>query len=117
MVTKKKSSKKTSTSKKAPVAKKAPVLKKVTHFEKEITLQEALILSMTVAERNNPDILNSSRKHRIAKGAGSNIQEVNRLLKKYKQMQKMLKKFGKIDQNQVKKMMDAKDLDSFKGMM
>ena len=92
-------------------------LSEMTHFEKEIVLQEALILSMTVAERNNPDILNSSRKHRIAKGAGSNIQEVNRLLKKYKQMQKMLKKFGKIDQNQVKKMMDAKDLDSFKGMM
>lgn len=51
-------------------------------FEQQIKSQEALILSMTPKERRKPEILNTSRKVRIAKGAGSNIQEVNRLLKK-----------------------------------
>jgi signal recognition particle subunit SRP54 len=84
-------------------------LGKISGFEKEIKLQEALILSMTKKEKNNPDILNSSRKHRIAKGAGSTIQEVNRLLKKYKQMQKMMKKFGKIDPSKMQEMMDKNE--------
>ncbi len=75
------------------------------NMESEIKLQEALILSMTPLERKKPDILNSSRKRRIAAGAGSNIQEVNRLLKKYKQMHKMMKKFGKIDKNAIQAMM------------
>jgi signal recognition particle subunit SRP54 len=88
-------------------------LANMTHFEKEIIRQEALILSMTKQERANPDILNSSRKNRIAKGAGSNIQEVNRLLKKYKQMQKMLKKFGKIDPNQLKELANNQDFSKF----
>ena len=80
-------------------------LGKLSHMEKEIIMQEALILSMTKKERQNPDALNTSRKIRIAKGAGSTIQQVNRLLKKYKQMQKMVKKFGKIDKESIKKMM------------
>lgn len=80
-----------------------------THMEKEIKMQEALILSMTTKERQNPDLLNTSRKLRIAKGAGSNIQQVNRLLKKYKQMQKMMKKFGKIDKETIKKMMNEEN--------
>lgn len=84
-------------------------LGKISGFEKEIKLQEALILSMTKKEKNNPDILNSSRKHRIAKGAGSTIQEVNRLLKKYKQMQKMMRKFGKIDPKKMQEMMDQNE--------
>lgn len=84
-------------------------LGKISGFEKEIKLQEALILSMTAKEKNNPDILNSSRKHRIAKGAGSTIQEVNRLLKKYKQMQKMMKKFGKIDPKKMQEMMNQNE--------
>ncbi len=74
---------------------------KIGDTEKEMMRQEALILSMTKKERANPDILSSSRKYRIAKGAGSNIQEVNRLLKKYKQIQKMMKKLGNMDQKQV----------------
>ena len=61
---------------------------------------------MTPKERLNPDLLNSSRKHRIAKGSGSNIQEVNRLMKKHKQMQKMLQKFGKIDPKKLEEMME-----------
>ncbi len=80
-------------------------LDKMGNVEDEVKKQEALILSMTKKERKNPDILNSSRKRRIAAGAGSNIQEVNRLLKKYKQMQKMMKKFGKIDKNAIAEMM------------
>lgn len=79
-------------------------LKQMGHFEKEIKIQEAIILAMTTKERKNPDLLNSSRKHRIAKGAGSNIQEVNRLVKKYKVMQKMLGKFGKIDPKKMEEM-------------
>ncbi len=85
-------------------------LKNMTHLEKEVKLQEALILAMTKKERENPEILNSSRKHRIAKGAGSNIQEVNRLVKKYKMMQKMMGKFGKIDPKKMEEMMKNQQL-------
>ena len=89
-------------------------LGKLGGFEKEIKMQEALILSMTQKERANPDILNSSRKHRIARGAGSTIQEVNRLLKKYKQMQKMMKNVGKIDPKKMQEMMDSEEMKNFK---
>ena len=85
-------------------------LKNMMHLEKEIKTQEALILAMTKKERENPEILNSSRKHRIAKGAGSNIQEVNRLMKKYKMMQKMMGKFGKIDPKKMEEMMKNQQL-------
>jgi signal recognition particle subunit SRP54 len=78
-------------------------------MDKEIKMQEALILSMTKKERAKPEILNSSRKHRIAKGAGTTIQEVNRLLKKYKQMQKMMGKMGKIDPKKMQEMLGAHD--------
>lgn len=53
---------------------------------------EALINSMTPAERRNPDILNGSRKRRITEGSGTNIQDLNRLIKQHKQMSKMMKK-------------------------
>ncbi len=79
------------------------------NLEKEIKVQEALILSMTKKERIKPEILSSSRKFRIAKGAGSTIQEVNRLLKKYKQMQKMMNKFGKIDPKKMQEMMEGNE--------
>ncbi len=52
---------------------------------------EAIIYSMTPKERTNPEILNVSRKQRIAKGSGTNIQDVNRLLKQFDQMRKMMK--------------------------
>ena len=81
-------------------------LKNMSHFETEVKKQEAIILAMTSKERSNPDLLNSSRKHRIAKGSGSNIQEVNRLMKKHKQMQKMMQKFGKIDPKKLEEMME-----------
>ena len=79
-------------------------LSKISGLEQEIKQQEAIILSMNKRERSNPDILSSSRKHRIAKGAGTTIQEVNRLMKKYKQTQKMMKKFGKIDPKKMQEM-------------
>ena len=89
-------------------------LGKLGGMEKEIKMQEALLLSMTKKERAKPDILNSSRKHRIARGSGSTIQEVNRLLKKYKQMQKMMGKFGKIDPKKMQEMMDSQEMKNFK---
>ena len=89
-------------------------LGKLGGMEKEIKMQEALLLSMTKKERAKPDILNSSRKHRIARGSGSTIQEVNRLLKKYKQMQKMMGKFGKIDPKKMQEMMDSQEMKKFK---
>lgn len=87
-------------------------LDKMGDMEPEIKRQEALILSMTKKERQNPDmlIMASSRKRRIAAGAGSTIQEVNRLLKKYKQMQKMMGKFGKMDKATMEQMMNDRGL-------
>lgn len=87
-------------------------LSKLPHFEQEIRRQEAIILSMTPKERKDPELLNSSRKHRVAKGAGTTIQEVNRLMKKYKQTQKMMKKFGKIDPSKLKQMMEDAKIDA-----
>jgi len=52
---------------------------------------EAIIYSMTPKERSNPEIINQSRKNRIAKGSGTNIQEVNRLIKQFDQMRKMMR--------------------------
>ena len=52
---------------------------------------EAIIYSMTPAERSNPELLNGSRRTRIAKGSGTTIQEVNRLLKQFDQTRKMMK--------------------------
>lgn len=55
---------------------------------------EAIIQSMTIKERRNPDLINNSRKRRIAAGCGKDIQEVNRLLKQHSQMAKMMKKLS-----------------------
>ena len=59
--------------------------------EKKMAQMEAIIYSMTVKERRNPEILNPSRKHRIAKGAGVDISEVNRMIKQFEQSKKMMK--------------------------
>ncbi len=59
--------------------------------EKELARKEAMILSMTPKERSNPDILNPSRKARIAKGAGVDVAEVNRMVKQFEQAKKMMK--------------------------
>jgi signal recognition particle subunit SRP54 len=55
---------------------------------------EAIIYSMTLAERRNPKILNASRKRRIARGSGTSVQEVNQLLAQFRQMQRMMKQLG-----------------------
>ena len=61
-----------------------------------IARQEAVILSMTPKERRNPKLLNASRRKRIAAGSGTSVQDVNRVLKQYKQMSTMMKKAGKM---------------------
>ena len=60
--------------------------------EKKMARMEAMIYSMTPEERRNPDLLNPSRKHRIAKGAGVDIAKVNRMVKQYNESRKMMKK-------------------------
>ncbi len=60
--------------------------------EKKMARMEAMIRSMTPEERRNPDLLNPSRKHRIAKGAGVDIAEVNRMVKQFNESRKMMKK-------------------------
>ncbi|EZQ18837.1 signal recognition particle protein [Pseudomonas sp. G11-1] len=63
-----------------------------TQAEKQFKQMEAIINSMTPAERRNPDIISGSRKRRIAAGSGSQIQDIGRVIKQHKQMQKMMKK-------------------------
>ncbi len=62
--------------------------------EKQIKHMEAIVLSMTIEERRNPKLLNPRRKHRIAKGAGVDIAEVNRFIKQFEQSQKLMKQMG-----------------------
>jgi signal recognition particle subunit SRP54 len=65
--------------------------------EKSMVRMEAIIKSMTKKERNNPAILNASRKKRIAAGSGTSIQEINRLLKSFEQMKAMMKNIGNLE--------------------
>ena len=62
--------------------------------DRQLDRTRAIILSMTPKERAKPDIINASRKRRIAAGCGMQVEDVNRLLAQYKQMQKMFKQFG-----------------------
>jgi signal recognition particle subunit SRP54 len=73
------------------VGKKIP---KVAMDPKKMRHVEAIILSMTPEERRRPEILNGSRRARIAKGSGRPVAEVNRLMKQFKEMQKMMKQMG-----------------------
>ncbi len=68
-------------------------LDKVNIDPKELSHVEAIIQSMTKKERKNPDIIKASRKIRIAKGSGLEVQDVNKLLKQFEQMKKMMKMF------------------------
>ena len=63
--------------------------------EKQINRVEAIINSMTVYERNHHEVINGSRRKRIARGSGTSVQEVNNLLRQYAQMKKMFKQMGK----------------------
>ncbi len=64
--------------------------------EKQMKRVEAIVLSMTLAERTNPDILNARRRQRIARGSGVTVTEVNDLLQRFGQMRKMMKGMGKM---------------------
>jgi signal recognition particle subunit SRP54 len=71
------------------------MLKSANVDDKRIRHVEAIVLSMTAAERARPEMLNGSRRARIAKGSGRTVQEVNQLLSQFKQMQKLMKGGGK----------------------
>ncbi len=63
--------------------------------EKQLKLIEAIIFSMTLEERRNPELIKGSRRERIAKGSGTSVQEVSQLVKQFQQMQRMMKQMGK----------------------
>ena len=69
-------------------------LKNVKLDEKAMAHTEAIILSMTPKDRENPSIIGASRKKRIAAGAGLKVEDVNKLLKSFEQMQKLIKQFS-----------------------
>ena len=73
---------------------KAGSLKDIDIDEKAMGRTEAIILSMTEKEREHPNIINGSRRKRIAAGSGTTVEEVNRLMKQYEQMNKMMKQFS-----------------------
>ena len=88
---------------------KASDLENTSMDEKLLQRMEAIILSMTPAEREDPKLLNSSRKKRIAAGSGTQVVDVNRLLKQFEMLQAMTKQFtgGKMPKN-LRKMMGKK---------
>lgn len=88
-------------------------LKEKNFNDNDIKKQEAIILSMTKQERTQPEILNSSRKFRIAAGSGTTIQDVNSFLKKFKEMKNITDKVAHMDKNQLKGIM--KTLGDFNG--
>lgn len=78
----------------------AKALKGLEVKEKDINQVEAVIRSMTPLERRKPEIINGSRRKRIALGSGTSIQEVNRVLKQFDQMQKMMKQFSQMQRGE-----------------
>ena len=95
----------------------AKALKGAKMDEKLLSRQEAIILSMTQAERDNPSILNSSRKKRIAAGSGTSVVDVNRVIKQYDAMQQMMKQFsGKNMKKLQKKMSRMGGMGGFSGL-
>ena len=72
----------------------AKALKGAKMDDKMLAHQEAIILSMTQAERDNPSMLNSSRKKRIAAGSGTSVVDINRLLKQFDAMQGMMRQLS-----------------------
>lgn len=82
-------------------------LKDINIDPKQMARVEAIIYSMTEKERKNPDLINASRKNRIAKGCGCDLAEVNRLIKQFTDMRKMMKKFSNMDPRQMERMAAA----------
>ncbi|WP_050614749.1 signal recognition particle protein [Bacillus testis] len=85
-----------------PGANKMKGLNNVSIDEKQIGHVEAIIRSMTAKEKENPEIINASRRKRIAKGSGRTIQEVNRLLKQFDEMKKMMKQMTNMQKGKKK---------------
>ncbi|WP_028514014.1 signal recognition particle protein [Ruminococcus flavefaciens] len=87
--------------------------------DSQLTRIEAMITSMTKAERAKPSIINPSRKKRIANGSGTKVEEVNRLLKQFEQMQKMMKQFtgksGKMSLRKARKNLAGMNFDKLTG--
>ncbi|NLV76398.1 MAG: signal recognition particle protein [Tissierellia bacterium] len=81
----------------------AKAMKGLNVDEKEIVKIQAIIQSMTPDERENPVIIDSSRRKRIAMGSGTNVQDVNRLLKQFKETKKMMKRFNDMEKTMKKK--------------
>jgi signal recognition particle subunit SRP54 len=71
--------------------------------EQQLKKMGACINSMTPQERRHPQILNASRKRRVAKGSGTSVEEINRLLRQYGQMRKLMKRLGKVDARTLKR--------------
>jgi len=71
--------------------------------EHQLKRMEACIDSMTPKERRHPQVLNASRKRRVAKGSGTSVEEINRLLRQYGQMRKLMKRLGKADARTLKR--------------
>lgn len=88
-------------------------LKDVKIDDKEFVRIEAMICSMTKAERKNPKLLNGSRRVRIAKGSGTSVQEINKFMKSFEMTQKMMKQMQN-NKGGMKKMMKGMDLKNFK---
>lgn len=86
-----------------PGANKIKGLNNIQIEEKQISHVEAIIRSMTMEEKTHPEILNSNRKRRIAKGSGRTVPEVNRLLKQFEDMKKMMKQMTGMQQKGKKK--------------
>lgn len=86
-----------------PGANKMKGLNNLQIDEKQIGHVEAVIKSMTLAEREQPEIINASRRKRIAKGSGRPVQEVNRLLKQFEEMKKMMKQMNTMQKKAKKK--------------
>jgi signal recognition particle subunit SRP54 len=78
-----------------PGFRQAAKLKDADIDERQLDRVEAIILGMTPAERRKPDIIDGSRRKRIAAGSGTRVQDVNQLLAQFKQMKKMMRQFGK----------------------
>jgi signal recognition particle subunit SRP54 len=81
----------------------AKALKNVTVDERKMDRIEAIIRSMTVYEKDHPEILNASRRRRIAKGSGTSVQEVNQLLKQFQEMKKSMKQMASMMKNTKKR--------------
>lgn len=95
-----------------PGANKIKGLENAKVDESQMDRVEAIIYSMTTKEKTTPEIINANRKKRIAKGSGTSIQDVNRLLKQFEDMKKMMKQMSGMNTKKGKKKMGMSGLDS-----